>query len=85
MNGIRQFQKQYGLPPHAYQIQQRLHKGRVLLTNGLSVANVAVELGFHDQSHFHRHFKKAVGVAPGGYAKQVTPGHQLKHKRINAF
>jgi len=68
---VRQFQQAYGLPPHAYQIQQRLHKGRMLLRKGFTVAHIAVELGFHDQSHFHRYFKKALGIAPASYAKQV--------------
>jgi len=72
---VRQFQKLYGLPPHAYQIQARLHKSKALLKQGISVSAVAVELGFHDQSHFHRHFVKANGVSPGNYAHHVYPSH----------
>ncbi len=68
---VRQFQKCYGLPPHAYQIQARLHKSKALLKQGISVSHVAVELGFHDQSHFHRHFVKANGISPGNYANRV--------------
>ena len=68
---VRQFQKNFGLPPHAYQIQARLHKSKTLLKQGISVSHVAVELGFHDQSHFHRHFVKANGVSPGNYAHHV--------------
>lgn len=69
---IRQFQKCYGLPPHAYQIQQRLQQGKILLQQGYKVAEVAVRIGFYDQSHFHRHFKKANGIAPSQYARQVS-------------
>jgi AraC-like DNA-binding protein len=29
---------------------------------------VALDSGFFDQSHFHRHFKAIVGVTPGEYA-----------------
>jgi AraC-like DNA-binding protein len=72
---VRQFQKIYGLPPHAYQIQARLHKSKGLLKKGISVSHVAVELGFHDQSHFHRHFVKANGISPGNYANHVYPSH----------
>jgi len=68
---VRQFQKTYGLPPHAYQIQTRLHKSKELLRQGHTVSHVAVELGFHDQSHFHRHFVKANGISPGNYAHHV--------------
>jgi len=68
---LRQFQKAFGLPPHAFQIQARLHKSKELLKRGISVSHVAVELGFHDQSHFHRHFVKANGISPGNYAHHV--------------
>ncbi|MCW8832427.1 MAG: AraC family transcriptional regulator, partial [Colwellia sp.] len=69
---VRQFQKKYGLPPHAYQIQQRLQQSKRLLRQGHKVVNVATQVGFYDQSHFHRHFKKANGIAPKQYAHQVT-------------
>ncbi|WDE12151.1 AraC family transcriptional regulator [Thalassomonas haliotis] len=71
---LRQFQKKFGLPPHAYQVQQRLQRGKALLRQGLKVAEVASEVGFHDQSHFHRHFKKAMGFTPGYYAREVACG-----------
>lgn len=69
---IRQFGRRFGLPPHAYQIQQRLHQAKALLKLGHKVASVAQDLGFHDQSHFHRHFVKAMGLTPGVYARQVS-------------
>ncbi len=59
---VRQFQKIYGLPPHAYQIQSRLRYAKALLQKGFKISDAALEAGFHDQSHFHRHFKKAIGV-----------------------
>ncbi len=66
---IRSFQKEFGLPPHAYQIQSRLRLARKLLKQGHSISNTAQECGFHDQSHFHRHFKNANGYTPGQYLK----------------
>jgi AraC-like DNA-binding protein len=69
---VRQFQKIYGLPPHAYQIQQRLQQSKMLLRQGYKVAQVAADIGFYDQSHFHRHFKRANGIAPSQYARQVA-------------
>ncbi|SFC34887.1 AraC family transcriptional regulator [Pseudoalteromonas denitrificans] len=69
---VRQFQKMYGLPPHAYQIQQRLRKSKSLLRQGNKVVDVATDIGFYDQSHFHRHFKKANGVTPSRYARQMS-------------
>ncbi|SON53237.1 helix-turn-helix domain-containing protein [Vibrio tapetis] len=68
---VRCFQKQFGLPPHAYQIQARLRYAKSLLLKGFKISDVALEAGFHDQSHFHRHFKKAMGVTPGDYIKNM--------------
>lgn len=68
---IRQFQKHFELSPHAYQIQARLRKAKQLIRHGHSLSNAAHGAGFHDQSHFHRHFKAAMGVTPGRFAKQI--------------
>ena len=68
---VRQFQKATGFPPHAYQIQARLRKSRSLLKYGHSISDTAMMLGFHDQSHFHRHFKKSMGVTPKQYIKTL--------------
>lgn len=64
---VRAFQKQFGFPPHAYQIQARLRYARTLLRAGHSISATAQECGFHDQSHLHRHFKKAMGITPRQY------------------
>lgn len=69
---VRAFQKAYGFPPHAYQIQARLRLATKLIKQGHKVSDAAQEAGFHDQSHFHRHFKKAMGITPGQFAKQVN-------------
>ncbi|MDG3085713.1 AraC family transcriptional regulator [Vibrio hannami] len=68
---VRSFQKEFGLPPHAYQIQARLRLARKLLKQGHTISDTAQECGFHDQSHFHRHFKKANGYTPGQYVKML--------------
>lgn len=65
---IRQFRKHYGLPPHAYLIDQRIKKARALLKNSSArLDDVALELGFADQSHFSRHFKQRLAMTPGTY------------------
>ncbi|WP_394246115.1 AraC family transcriptional regulator [Vibrio profundi] len=68
----RSFQKQFGLPPHAYQIQAKIRLAKTKLRQGYNISDTAQECGFHDQSHLHRHFKKALGVTPGQYLKCVT-------------
>lgn len=64
---VRAFQKMFGLPPHAYQIQSRLRYAKTLLRAGHSIADTAQQCGFHDQSHLHRHFKRAMGITPRQY------------------
>lgn len=66
---IRVFTKEVGLTPHAYQTQVRIARAKTLLVDGLPPAQVAVETGFYDQSHFGGHFKRLVGITPGRYAR----------------
>jgi len=67
---LRTFRRTFGLPPHAYQNQLRVTHARNLLQAGWNIPQVAVELGFVDQSHFTRQFKRVVGVTPGQYIKR---------------
>jgi AraC-like DNA-binding protein len=64
---LRSFRDQIGLPPHAYLIQTRIMHAKLLLGMGLSGADTAIAVGFADQSHFTKHFKRIVGVPPGLY------------------
>lgn len=64
---LRQFRRRYGLPPHAYQVQQRVLRAKRLLSAGETIAEVAAAAGFSDQSHLTRQFKRIVGVTPGQY------------------
>ena len=68
----RVFHEETGLPPHAYLTQVRITKAKALLAQGWSISEVAYELGFVDQSHFHRRFKRIVGMTPGQYRKNIN-------------
>ncbi|PSB11731.1 AraC family transcriptional regulator [filamentous cyanobacterium CCP1] len=65
---LRVFQREVGLPPHAFLIQIRVVHAKRLLAMGEPIAQVAFDTGFTDQSHLNRHFKRLVGVTPGQYA-----------------
>ena len=66
---LRVFQAQVGMPPHQYLIQLRVARAKSLLTARVPPAMVASELGFVDQTHFSRQFKRIVGVPPGQFAR----------------
>jgi AraC-like DNA-binding protein len=63
------FHSEYGLPPHQFRLQVRIERAKQLLFAGLSIADVALQTGFSQQSHFGRHFKRLVGVSPGSCAQ----------------
>ena len=65
---VHAFTRQVGMPPHAYQNHIRIERARALLDLGLPLAMVAAEVGFADQSHLNRHFKRIMRVTPGHYA-----------------
>lgn len=76
----RLFQREVGLPPHAYLVQRRLIQARRLLLAGLSPTDAALAAGFSDQSHLHRHFKRALGLTPGQYHRAIHRNSARSYK-----
>ncbi|WP_312052619.1 AraC family transcriptional regulator [Pantoea brenneri] len=68
----RLFQAHWGLPPHAWLVQWRLSQARRRLAQGQPVADVAAALGFADQSHLGRWFKRACQLSPARYQRACT-------------
>lgn len=68
---LRLFKANLGLPPHTYLTQLRIHRAKALLNKRQPIAEVALAVGFTDQSHLSRHFKRIVGVPPGEYQADV--------------
>jgi AraC family transcriptional regulator len=61
----RAFKASIGEPPHRYILQRRLDRAKILLTaTQLSIAEIAYQIGFSNQSHFIAQFRKAFGVTP---------------------
>ncbi|MGE4293350.1 MAG: helix-turn-helix domain-containing protein [Desulfovibrio sp.] len=66
---LRQFKRSLGLPPHAWQIQQRVQRAQHLLAAGEPIVEAALATGFTDQSHFSKIFKQIVGATPNQYRR----------------
>jgi AraC family transcriptional regulator len=64
----RLFKQSTGQSPHQYLINRRIQQvKRLLATTSLSIADIAAQAGFTDQSHLARHFKRQVGVTPSQF------------------
>ena len=61
----RDFRRAFGVTPSRFILLRRLDRARVMLRQGLSLADVAVTAGFADQSHMTRHFRATYGLTPG--------------------
>ena len=66
---IRAFRASFDIPPHAWQLQARVRRAQDLLRSGMTAAYTAAEVGFADQSHLTKVFRRIVGMSPGAYAK----------------
>lgn len=64
---IRKFKAIYGLTPHALQIDERIKRAKELLKQGQAIADASSQLGFADQAHFQRNFKKRLAITPKQY------------------
>ena len=68
---IRKFAGENGLTPHKFQLQCRIRKAQELLESGMKVVDVAAAVGFCDQSHLCRVFKRQMGISPEEYIESA--------------
>ena len=61
---LRVFKKELGLTPHSFIINERLNRANNLIQKGLTISEASIQVGFNDQSHFTRNFKKYFGYTP---------------------
>lgn len=66
---IRLFNKTCGVSPHGYLMTLRINHAKKRLLKDMSIAEVATEVGFYDQSHFSKTFKQYMGITPDYYRK----------------
>ncbi len=69
----RSFQESTGQTPHQWLMKQRVEMACGLLAQGaLPLADIAVDCGFADQSHFSRVFTQHLGAPPGTWRRLNT-------------
>lgn len=78
---VRAFRSAFGMPPHEYQLNVRVHRARELLVAGHRASEVAVAVGFSDLSHLTRHFKRLIGLPPGEFAHMAGPSLHRAERR----
>ncbi|WP_250564893.1 helix-turn-helix transcriptional regulator [Adonisia turfae] len=60
-----------GCSPYQYVLRCRVERAkRLLLQRKLSIADVALTVGFSSQSHLTQHFRRHVGTTPKRFLKQ---------------
>ena len=60
----RVFTRSMGMTPYRYVVHHRLRAAIDRIRDGMSLAEVAADTGFSDQSHLSRWIRRVLGVAP---------------------
>jgi len=70
----RQFRIRTGESPMGYLLRTRIERAKDVLRkdDGATVAGIAAMLGFADQSHFTRTFRRFVGTSPTDYRRPAV-------------
>ncbi|MGC1272166.1 MAG: AraC family transcriptional regulator [Planctomycetaceae bacterium] len=69
----RRFKALFGMTPREYVLRVRVDAAiHLLVTTDLSVARIALDCGFYDQSSFGKQFRKRTGVTPAEYRRRYV-------------
>lgn len=74
---IRSFSREFGIAPHQYLTGRRIDLARRHLLDGHRASEVATMVGFHDQAHLNRHFKRMIGTTPAKFARSGSVTRRL--------
>lgn len=67
----RHFRAAFGTSPTRFRTLRQLDRARTLMRTGQPLADVAAAVGFADQSHLTRMFKRAYGLTPAAWLAAV--------------
>lgn len=74
----RCFRSSTGESPMAYLRRLRVERAKQLLAlGGQPISDIAIAVGFYDQSHFTRQFTRLVGTTPARFARNREDGAEL--------
>jgi AraC family transcriptional regulator len=80
---LRVFSKVIRVTPHQYLIRSRLaHAARLLVQDGRSVTDIALDVGFADLSNFVRTFGRAAGISPHAFRKLRHSDRKIFQDRV---
>ena len=67
----RGFKKNFGVSLKQYILEHLFEQAcALLMSSDIKIKDIALELGFDDEYHFYRSFKKVIGSSPVKYRKQ---------------
>ncbi|MBD2248966.1 AraC family transcriptional regulator [Nostoc sp. FACHB-888] len=59
------FKQAIEVSPHQYLIQQRVERAKLMLSKtDLAISDIALQVGFSNQSHLNQQFKRLTGITP---------------------
>lgn len=68
---IRICNQDFGLSANAYIVNKRVHRAKSMIALGMDISQVAIEVGFYDQSHLTNIFKKVFAITPKAYQNSI--------------
>jgi len=68
----RAFARTMGMPPHHYQVRQRVERAKMLLGDlGRSITEVATASGYSASSNFATVFRRVTGLSPREFRRSL--------------
>ena len=68
---IRICNQDFGLSANAYIVNKRVHRAKKMIADGMEISQVAIQIGFYDQSHLTNIFKKVFAMTPKAYQNSI--------------
>jgi AraC family transcriptional regulator len=67
------FRQSVGMPPHAWLLDSRMKRAKTMLANPcFSLTDIALAVGYADQSAFGAAYRRANGISPGQWRNKLS-------------